>query len=96
MSKKKIELCQSNNNFYLEKENVIITGLKDENTFIYQNKCKAQGLLPFYRFLSKEECSQVKINSVVTIYRYFNTSGKRLLAYHVRYEHSTQNFQCHN
>lgn len=43
MSKKKIELCPSNNNFYLEKENVIITGLKDENTFIYQNKCKAQG-----------------------------------------------------
>lgn len=53
MSKKKIELCPSNNNFYLEKENVIITGLKNENTFIYQNKCKAQGLLPFYRFLSK-------------------------------------------
>lgn len=86
MSKKKIELCPSNSNFYLEKENVIIIGLKAENTFIYQNKCQVQGLLPFYRFLSKEECSKVKINSVVTIYRYFNTSGKRLLAYHVRYE----------
>ena len=86
MNKKKIELCPSDNNFYLEKENVIITGLKDENVFIYQDKYKAQGLLPFYRFISKEECSQVKINSQVTIYRYFNTSGKKLLAYHVRYK----------
>lgn len=86
MSKKKIGLCPTGSTFYLEKEKVIITGIKNENAFIYQNICKAQGLLPFYRFLSEDECSQVKINSEVTIYRYFNASGKRLLAYHVRYE----------
>lgn len=85
-SKIKIGLHPISNSFCLDKEKVNITGIKDENAFIYQDKNGAQGLIPFYRFLLEEERSQVQIYSKVTIYRYFNTSGKRLLAYHVRYE----------
>jgi hypothetical protein len=88
MSKKRIGLYPTDNSIYPKKEKVVITGLKDEKTFIYRNAHddNAKGLLPFYRFSSEEECSHVQINSEVTIYRYFNASGKRLVAYHVRYE----------
>lgn len=86
MSKKRIGLSPTHNNFYLEKEKVIITGIKDENSFVYKNKYKAVGILPFDRFMYEEECSKVQINSEVIIYRYFTVSSKKLLAYHVRHE----------
>jgi len=84
MSKKRVGLCPVGNNFRIDKQKVIITE-KKENLFFYEVN-GAKGIIPFDRFLSREERSKVKVDSVVTIYRYFNTSGKRLLAYHARYE----------
>jgi len=87
MSKKKIGLYPTDVSSRLESETVKVIGIKDNSAFIYEDSIYgAQGLIPFSRFLKEEECLRVKVNSKVVINRYFNTSGKRLLAYHVRYE----------
>ena len=57
---------------------------KNENAFIYYEKHGAKGVIPFYRFINKDDVSRVQIGSEVTIYYYF--SGKRLVAYHAKYE----------
>ncbi len=86
MKKKKVGLLPESDNFLFKTEKVIITGIKDGNAFIYQDRAGAIGILPFYRFLSEEEFSKVKIGSVVKLNSYFNSSGKRVRAYHARFE----------
>lgn len=86
MSKKNIGLYPIDKSIIPVKEDVIIVE-KKENTLLYRDKeFGALGLLPASRFLLKEELEKVEVNSEVTIYRYFNASGKRMFAYHVRYE----------
>jgi len=86
MSKRKVGLYPTDQSIQPQKEKVIIIE-KQENAFLYLEKTYgAKGILPFARFISEEEISSVQIRSEVTIYRYFNASGKRLLAYHARYE----------
>lgn len=84
MSKKKVGLYPTGDNLRIRKMRVIITEIK-EDAFAY-NFSEAKGIIPFSRFISEEECSKVQINSEVTIIRYFNASGKRVLAYHARLE----------
>lgn len=86
MSKKGIGLYPTNQDIQPRKEKVKIVEKKEE-AFIYRdNIFGAQGLIPFSRFISKDDIDRVQIHSEVTIYKYYNASGKRLLAYHVRCE----------
>ena len=85
MSKKKVGLYPTGDNFRIRKMRVIITEIK-EDAFAYTFLGAAKGIIPFSRFISEEECSKVQIDSEVTIIRYFNASGKKVLAYHARLE----------
>lgn len=88
MSKKKIELYPTDQNTHIhERKDIVEIIEKKENAFVYvEDTHNAKGLLPFSRFISEEEISRVQIHSKVAIYRYFNASGKRLLAYHAKCE----------
>jgi len=87
MSKKKIGLYPNDVSFRLESETVKVIEIKDNSALIYKESTYgAQGLIPFSRFLKEEECSRVQVNSEIVINRYYSTLGRRLLAYHARYE----------